>query len=455
MKYQSSFNILLIILSSLLLLSCDDNSLLNSQESTEPSATLDVKLENSLPFAFSQQYGANHVVNTNITITSVAVRSAEDGELITLTNESQTFNLFELTNGKTGQILSDKIAPGLYDQVILSISDATLILANDQKFDLDISERTKEGIAVNLAQPIELSNDVSGDLSMQFNVAESFDSDGETGGFKLNPTMRAINNASTGKLTGSVVDEAQNLDRVRVWLTDNSNVLSGINTGEHHEFAFSGLRDDNYTLHATKAGFDTTRIEGISVEPGMSISHQISLTQSQSAEGNQTLDINDVRINEVGTTVEFEGSSKWIEFKNTGSSTVDLSDRVLCIFGIYPNVGSLTVLSGNSDHTIEPGGYLVVAWQSLGTSEGEVGLYKSGTVSFGNSDQILDYMQYGAAVSPARDNVAAQAGIWPEDEFVPTVADNETYAFFDDPNASSPIQSWWPGIPTPGAENQE
>ncbi len=152
----------------------------------------------------------------------------------------------------------------------------------------------------------------------------------------------------------------------------------------------------------------------------------------------------------MGTTVDFQGTTKWIEFHNTGDSDVDLSQYWVCIEPNYIQVGSLNILSG--DVTIPAGGFLVVEWSALGTTQGELGLFREGP--FGNSDNILDYMQYGADGN-GRDDVADEAGIWVENEFIPTVATDETYSFFEEDASTSPVENWWPGIPTPGEANRE
>lgn len=160
-----------------------------------------------------------------------------------------------------------------------------------------------------------------------------------------------------------------------------------------------------------------------------------------------------VIINEIGTTVDFNSSSKWIELKNTGSSMVDVSGLFFCIEPSYPSVGTRTILDGNSDYTIPPGGFLVVSWTSLGTNEGELGLYRENTPNFGDPSNILDYIQYGADGN-GRDDVAASAGIWTENEFVTTVENGQSYSFFPD-EPGDQVDKWLPGSPTPGEENQK
>ena len=120
-----------------------------------------------------------------------------------------------------------------------------------------------------------------------------------------------------------------------------------------------------------------------------------------------------VRINEVSHgEVDFMGSSNWVELYNAGTSDVDVSGLFLCDFPSYPQINTLTVLSGNT--TIPAGGFLVLAWTAL-DADSEVGLYSNS--SFDDANAILDYMQYASA-SHQREGVAVTAGVWAAGEFV-------------------------------------
>jgi len=171
----------------------------------------------------------------------------------------------------------------------------------------------------------------------------------------------------------------------------------------------------------------------------------------------QSANSQNIRINEVGTTVEFEGTTTWVELHNFGDSEVDVNEMWLCTFPNYSQIGFLDVLAGNS--SIPPGGYLVVEWNVFGTTEGELGLYQEGAGGsddfdfFANPDNMIDYMQYGSDVG-GRDDEAEAAGIWTDGTFVETVEMSQSYSFFE-LNADDPVDNWKPGEPTPGAENEE
>lgn len=125
------------------------------------------------------------------------------------------------------------------------------------------------------------------------------------------------------------------------------------------------------------------------------------------------------------------GNRDFVELYNNGDVTVDLDTYWLCLGpGRYSRIGSLTPESGNI--SLEAGEFLVVPF-TMGDSEG-LGLYSTNT--FGNSDAIVDFVQWGDAGS-ARENVAAEAGIWTAGDFVPTVGESASIEYDGEGDASS------------------
>ena len=158
-----------------------------------------------------------------------------------------------------------------------------------------------------------------------------------------------------------------------------------------------------------------------------------------------------VRINEVGYNgVDYEGAAKWVELYNAGETDVDVSSLILCNIPMYPVINTLAVLGGGST-TIPAGGYLVVAWSDLGDADAEVGLYKENSFgAFGNADNILDYMQYGAG-GHGRETVAETAGFWTAGEFVAAAEAGMSLQLVD--VDSTGAANWIAAEPTPNAAN--
>ncbi|PRX57909.1 lamin tail domain-containing protein [Flagellimonas meridianipacifica] len=149
-----------------------------------------------------------------------------------------------------------------------------------------------------------------------------------------------------------------------------------------------------------------------------------------------------VVINEVAY---LEGS---VELFNDGDINVDLSDYFLCLGpGTYRRIGDLET-EGNVD--LAPGEYLVIGYD-MPNEEGGIGLYANND-GFGDAANIRSFVQWGAAGSP-RENVAVEANIWTEGEFIPVVEDEDNSIVYDGEGISA---SDWSETTTPslGAENE-
>jgi hypothetical protein len=146
---------------------------------------------------------------------------------------------------------------------------------------------------------------------------------------------------------------------------------------------------------------------------------------------------------------EIHDDEQWVELHNTGDAAIDVSQLFLCVRPSYLSIAQLDLLNG--ERTIPAGGYIVVAWSQIRPDEGEVGLYRAATSDFGNADQILDYVQYGAA-GQGRASTAGAAGIWTTGDFAPSSPSDQSIALLDDTNPDD-ASSWGAAPPTPGMEN--
>ncbi|MFS4466967.1 spondin domain-containing protein [Maribacter sp. 2210JD10-5] len=125
------------------------------------------------------------------------------------------------------------------------------------------------------------------------------------------------------------------------------------------------------------------------------------------------------------------GNLDQVEIYNNGDVTVDLSSYWLCLGpGQYAQIGSIVPVSGSVE--LPAGEFLVLPF-NMSDSEG-LGLYSTNT--FASADAIVDFVQWGEAGS-ARENVAAEAGIWTAGEFVPVVGQSASIEYDGEGDAAS------------------
>jgi hypothetical protein len=159
---------------------------------------------------------------------------------------------------------------------------------------------------------------------------------------------------------------------------------------------------------------------------------------------------------------EINESLQTIEIFNPSSVTVDITNYWLCNRANpsdrYDRIGSgdVTLISGSL--LVAPGAYTVLEWSDVGVGvPAELGLYK--TSSFGNADDLEDYVMYNGIASPSRVSVAVNAGVWAStSDFVPAVS-NSTNSIALIPSTYSngtdtDLNDWSEQTPTQGMINQ-
>ncbi|NNK80047.1 MAG: hypothetical protein HKO93_01000, partial [Flavobacteriales bacterium] len=121
-----------------------------------------------------------------------------------------------------------------------------------------------------------------------------------------------------------------------------------------------------------------------------------------------------------------------VELKNVGSTTIEVGTLWLCSFPTYTQIQNMTVVSGTT--TMAPGDILVVSGHGYAAADDELGLYTAN--SFGNSANIIDYVEWGST-GHARSSVAVAAGIWTTGDFVDNVGGAASLEYDGEGDASS------------------
>ena len=167
----------------------------------------------------------------------------------------------------------------------------------------------------------------------------------------------------------------------------------------------------------------------------------------------------DIVINEVF----YKGSvlTDWVELKNVGSLTINVSSWILCARFSYnfAGIGALPLLDGN-DFILEPGEIIrVQAPFDLNNTSSDLGIYTAAT--FASTTAMVDFVQWGTSVDVGRSDVAFAKGIWDQPglnvyDFVATAGAGESVAYSGANSGGGLLtlsSDFTNGPPTPGAEN--
>lgn len=122
-----------------------------------------------------------------------------------------------------------------------------------------------------------------------------------------------------------------------------------------------------------------------------------------------------------------------VELKNTGAAAIDVGGWIFCHQFNYQSV----IPTGTS---IPAGGFLLVHFNQAGTntssavffptdelaSVSDLALYDRNTFDFTNASRMKSFIQFGGNPGSGRQNVAATAGLWTTNTFVPPVANGHS-----------------------------
>jgi hypothetical protein len=138
----------------------------------------------------------------------------------------------------------------------------------------------------------------------------------------------------------------------------------------------------------------------------------------------------DAGFNFTDVVISEVASDGMIEIFNGTAAAIDVSNYWLCNRPTYQRLSAMTLECG--DLLLQPGEVVVVSgFSGFDATDAELGLYSSS--SFGSSDAIVGYLEWGSA-GHGRAGVAIEAGIWEADFFLnaPTTGQSLQFGTNDD-----------------------
>ncbi|MBO6537040.1 MAG: DUF4382 domain-containing protein [Balneolaceae bacterium] len=273
------FKTTLIVLSAVLVLvGCS-----NSTNSNTKTGRLNVTMTDA-PFPIDL------VSEANVTIDKIEIRrdstEVESSTFLTISEESQTFNLLDLQNGVKTSLVDLEIEEGSYDLIRLYVSEANIVLTDNTTYDLTVPSGAQTGIKVFVSPSIEVVSDLSAELLLDFDVANSFVARGNIStpaginGFNFKPTIKAVNASDAGRIEGVVADTSLTvLSDVQIAVIADSDTSYAF-SNEEGFYSIISLDEGVYTIEATAAGFDTLRANNVAIKAGNTTTFDVELTPS-------------------------------------------------------------------------------------------------------------------------------------------------------------------------------
>lgn len=220
-------------------------------------------------------FPADLVAEANVTIDSLDIREKgtqdTEGAYTTIYRGEATYNLMDLRNGVTETLASLEVDEGIYNQVRLYISEAEIILKDSSVYDLQVPSGARTGLKIFISPDIEVNSGITAELLLDMDVSKSFVVQGNPYGpgdigFLFKPVIRAVNQTTAGRLTGTVTDTSATpiiIGDAQVWVELDSIISHTFTDTLDGTYQLIGLEADSYTASATAAGYDTVTVSDV------------------------------------------------------------------------------------------------------------------------------------------------------------------------------------------------
>ena len=241
-------------------------------------------------------FPADLVAEANITIDSLDIREKdtqdETGAYTTLSREQGTYNLLDLRNGVTQSLTSLEVPEGVYNQIRLFVSDASILLKDGEEPPLQLPSGIHTGLKIFIRPDIVVENGITSELLLDIDVSKSFVLQGPASsqpwsrndsikGVLFKPVLRAVNLNAAGRLVGTVTDTsaaANPIADAQVWVELDSVISSTFTDTLTGDYQLIGLEAGFYKARATVAGHDTVSFTNVEIIAATEIDRDFALT---------------------------------------------------------------------------------------------------------------------------------------------------------------------------------
>lgn len=271
MKNSNYFFAIIIIVTAI---SC---SVENIKE--DISGSLTIKLTDA-PMPYDQ------FMEAAITIDRIEIgNSTTANSFIVITDAPMTYNMLELVNGITTTMANADIPEGNYDMIRLYISATKMVMNNGNSYFRNVDDddfmqgnghmqnsmtinNNTGSLDIRLDHFLDITNGSHDEFLLDIDVDRSFMLEGvdfvDTGngmmmnmtGFRFNPTMRFVDMAFSGSVSGTIHMDNQGLPNATISLMQGSNVYTSTHTDGNGHYTFIGIPSGMYTINVIVEGYE-------------------------------------------------------------------------------------------------------------------------------------------------------------------------------------------------------
>lgn len=216
-------------------------------------------------------------IRSTATLSSTTTSSTtnEDSNFIVLyQGDGKSYNLLELQNGLTTDLLSMDIPAGTYDFLRLHIAASKVYLKDGTSFDMKVPSGSSSGLKIKISPALVIEEGVASEVVLDFDVSKSFVCQGNAKmpkgikGFIFKPVLRAVCQKYSGMLSGKVVNNANApLSEAHVQIFRADTVYTSAITDTKGNYSMLGLPSGSYKLVCDKENYVSLTVPSVTVEP--------------------------------------------------------------------------------------------------------------------------------------------------------------------------------------------
>lgn len=160
-------------------------------------------------------YPVDMIESAEVSVEAIRVHISEGGNgWETLPFTPKTFDLLDLQNGVTAELVDAEVPVGNLDEVRLVISSGQIVLTDGRTMALTVPSGASSGLKIKVRPPITIQGDLTSDVLLDMDVSRSFrpipsspQQAADIDSFHFNPVVRAANLSTTGSASGYVFSD--------------------------------------------------------------------------------------------------------------------------------------------------------------------------------------------------------------------------------------------------------
>ena len=207
------------------------------------------------------------------TTTTTTGADSEAQYSVLYSGDGKVFDLLDLQNGVTAELMNMEIAAGSYDLIRMHVKKSEVKLKDGTSYDLKVPSDATSGIKIKITPVLVIEDGVESEVLLDFDVSKSFITQGNLKsaqgikGFLFKPMLRAVCQKYSGIIAGKVLaNEKTPIAEANVQIYRADTVYSSALTDATGAYALIGIPSGNYKLVCEKEGYAPAKIDQVVVK---------------------------------------------------------------------------------------------------------------------------------------------------------------------------------------------